>query len=181
MTVFGGGGLRWLLGVVSDSGGSGSVADMSDEASKFDPRFDPAFQRGYDGPTSAVPREKLQPTATITPPSPVREPTAPQQSTRVESAPRFLVEPTPVEEEDLAPRRANPFLIALLVIAVALVGGGLYLTSRLGELFASPGPTDQYDYITLQVMTIAAPMLIVLGIATGIGVLFIYAVRWGRR
>ena len=72
------------------------------------------------------------------------------------------------------------FVLGLLGAAVLLVAGGLYLVSRLSDMFANPQGSAQYDYITLQALTIAAPMLIVLGVATGIGVLFIYAVRWKR-
>lgn len=154
---------------------------MSDDAGKFDPRFDPAFQRGYDGPTRAVPREKLQPTITAPPAARAFDPaSAPMPAAEASGQQRIIVEPTELFDDEPSARRFNPFLIALLAAAVLLIGGGLYLTSRLGELFASPTESSQYDYITLQVMTIAAPMLIVLGIATGIGVLFIYAVRWGR-
>lgn len=162
---------------------------MSDDAGKFDPRFDPAFQRGFDGPTRAVAREKLQPTSAVAPsvaitsPPPARaaEPDAVDRVAEGASGQqRIVVEPTDYLDDEPTGRRLNPFLIALVAAAVVLIGGGLYLTSRLGELFANPGESSQYDYITLQVMTIAAPMLIVLGIATGVGVLFIYAVRWGR-
>lgn len=155
---------------------------MSDEASKFDPRFDPAFQRGFDGKTQATPREKLQPTSVFAPvAAPPAAPAAVLPAEARPTAQRIVVEPTEVLDDDDEPRRVNPFLIALLAAAVLLIGGGIYLVSRLGEMFANPSASSQYDYITLQALTIAAPMLIVLGVATGIGVLFIYAVRWGRR
>jgi len=156
---------------------------MSDDASKFDPRFDPAFQRGYDGPTTSVPREKLQPTTAVTPQpaATVDAAVAADPTVAVASAnQRMVIEPTEILDEEPPARRVNPFLIALLAAGVLLIGGGLYLVSRLGDLFANPSESSQYDYITLQAMTIAAPMLIVLGIATGVGVLFIYAARWGR-
>ena len=152
---------------------------MSDDAPKIDPRFDPAFQRGYDGATQAVPREKLQPTAPVVPTAqPLAQPEPAREFTPAQS--RVVVEPTAYADDEPEPRRLNPFLLGLIGAAILLIGGGLYLTSRLGDLFANPSESSQYDYITLQVMTIAAPMLIVLGIATGVGVLFIYAVRWGR-
>lgn len=162
---------------------------MSDDASKFDPRFDPAFQRGYDGQPqvrpAAVPSagQPVQRTPLIEVPPAIRSETRREpapEATPVAAAPsRLLVEPT-VDYAEEPERRVNPFLIGLLAAAVLLIGGGLYLTSRLGEMFANTQGSASYDYITLQVMTFAAPMLIVLGVATGIGVLFIYAVRWGR-
>jgi len=155
---------------------------MSDEASKFDPRFDPAFQRGFDGKTQATPREKLQPTSVFAPvAAPPARPVAAAQPEAVQAVNRVVVEPTEIVDDEGEARRVNPFLIALLAAAVLLIGGGIYLVSRLGEMFANPSASSQYDYITLQALTIAAPMLIVLGVATAIGVLFIYAVRWGRR
>ena len=149
---------------------------MSDDASQFDPRFDPAFQRGFNGPTSAVPREKLQPTAALAAPVVASVVDAPQAPAVTSSAPAV----TPQVEAEPEPRRANPFLISLFVVALLLIGGGLYLVSKLGDMFANPSSSSQYDYITLQALTIGAPLVIVLGIATGIGVLFVYAVRFRR-
>jgi len=165
---------------------------MSDDAKDFDPRFDPAFQRGYDGPTTVAParsplvpqqRESLiskPPVArTEIPAAPVAQQVSPTTPVSSQQG-HILVEPSDEVIDEPETRRFNPFLVALLAVAVLLVGGGLYLTSRLGEFYANTQSSASYDYITLQVMTIAAPMLIVLGIATGVGVLFIYAVRWGR-
>lgn len=141
---------------------------MSDDA-RFDPRFDPAFQPGYTGPLAASkPAPKIlvgDPPA----PLPVQQP----------------VQPAVVDEADdddlPLPRRANPFLIVLGVIALLLVGGGLYLVSRLRDLFADTQSGSDFDYVTLQVLMYASPLIIVLGLATAIGVLFVIAVRWGRR
>jgi len=151
---------------------------MSDDASKFDPRFDPAFQRGFDGPVQATPRSVIREPAT-TDAAPIAAREAPAEASRPQ---RTLLEPTPdLDGDDVGEaRRPNPFVLGLLGAAVLLVAGGLYLVSRLSDMFANPQGSAQYDYITLQALTIAAPMLIVLGVATGIGVLFIYAVRWKR-
>jgi len=160
---------------------------MSDDASKIDPRFDPAFQRGFDGPVDAVPparRESLLPSparpVTTAPTAAARGAVAASAvSSAAPDAPRELVEPT--TELDPAPRRPNPFLVALLVIAAALIVGGFYLVARLNELFTRSQNTGNWgDYIAVQVLTIAAPVLGILGVATAIGVVFIYAVRWGR-
>lgn len=134
--------------------------------SDFDPRFDPAFQRGYDGP--------IQPTTKTTD---AAAPAAP---------PLVSIDPTvaaPIEqpEADLAPdRRGNPFLVVLAAIAVALTAGGLTLVFQLRTIFAENQSSASFDYITLQTLMIGAPILAGLGIATGVGVLFVYAVRWGR-
>ena len=146
---------------------------MSDDA-RFDPRFDPAFQPGYEGPIAAVtPAARQRP--------PAAAPVALPQVAPV-SAPAAAQTPAvPAVEEDTAPRGVNPFLIALGVVAVVLVGGGLYLISRMKDLFADTQSSSTFDYVTLQVMLYAAPLLLVLGLATGVGLLFVFALRWGRR
>ena len=139
---------------------------MSDDA-RFDPRFDPAFQPGYDGPlSSSKPVAKARPAASV----PEALPVVP-----------LPVSDEPAVEDDPAPRRPNPFLIALGAVAILLLGGGLYVVSRLRDLFADTQSTSDFDYVTLQVLMYAAPLVLVLGLATGIGVLFLLAARWGRR
>lgn len=125
--------------------------------SDFDPRFDPAFQRGYDGPTVASPKSTD---------APAGDPT-----------PVIRIEADPVDEE-LSPRRANPFLIGLAALAVALTAGGLALVFQLRALFADTQANSDFDYITLQTLMIGAPIVVGLGLATGIGVLFVFATRW---
>ena len=147
---------------------------MSDNV-RFDPRFDPAFQPGYEGPIAAVtPAARQRPPAaapiSLPPVAPVHAPAAPATAAVPE-----------VEEDEAAPRRANPFLIALGAIAAVLVGGGLYIISRLRDLFADTQSSSTFDYVTLQVLIYAAPLLLVLGLATGVGLLFVLALRSNRR
>lgn len=152
---------------------------MSDNR-EFDPRFNPAFQRGYDGPlpdASAPARETASPPARAVAAEPAPLPrleasAAPDQ--RDEYDDRFI------ESEVAGPRRVNPFLIVLGAVSAVLVGGGLLLVSRLRDLFADTQSSSSFDYVTLQVLTTAAPLVICLGLATAIGVLFVFAVRWNR-
>lgn len=151
---------------------------MSADDDRFDPRFDPAFQRGYSGPL---------PTAAPAPAKPIVESpqrTPPVQQHRIVDAPPaprgVLRDDDEHDDPEEAPRRANPFLIALGAVAVLLVGGGLYLVSRMRDLFASTQGQSDFDFVTLQVLIVGAPVLIGTGLLTGIGVLFVYAVRWGR-
>ena len=157
---------------------------MSDDA-RFDPRFDPAFQPGYTGPiTSARPATR----ATIgDPPRPLAAAapaavlgTGPAPAAAPVGTAAASVVPDDAAYDEPLPRRANPFLIVLGAIALVLVGGGLYLVSRLRDLFADTQSGSQFDYVTLQVLMYAAPMIIVLGLATAIGVLFVLATRRGR-
>jgi hypothetical protein len=137
---------------------------MSDDA-RFDPRFDPAFQPGYDGPLAQ--------------PAPVA-----RQRTVVSAPEALPVVQTPVAVEadlDDVPVRTgtNPFLIALGAVAFLLVGGGTYLVSRLSDMFLDT--QSAVDYTILQVLMYGAPMVIVLGLAAGVGILFVLAARWYRR
>ncbi|MBC7589500.1 MAG: hypothetical protein H7226_00465, partial [Salinibacterium sp.] len=63
----------------------------------------------------------------------------------------------------------------------ALVGGGLFLTSRLREFYLNTQQGSDFDFATGQVLIYGAALVIMLGIATAIGVLFVFAVRWRRR
>ncbi len=83
------------------------------------------------------------------------------------------------EVEYESDRRLNPFLIALGGVAAILVLVGLWMASQVSAGYSSNAPT-QVDYAMLQLLMIAAPLTILLGVMTGIGVLFVFAVRWGK-
>lgn len=145
---------------------------MSDDA-RFDPRFDPAFQPGFDGPLAVTP--PTAPDVQVAPPQ-----SAPLRPVPVPAAPAS----TPaVDARDDAehPRGLNPFVIALAAAAAVFLGVGIALLSRLREIFSGADSLVGADYPTAMVLIYAAPLLIVLGLATGVGVLFLLAVRWDRR
>lgn len=150
---------------------------MSADDDRFDPRFDPAFQRGYSGPVPTAVPAPTRPLAE----SPPRPPAVQHRIVDAAPAPRGVVRDDE-QHDDLdepAARHPNPFLLALGAVAVLLVGGGLYLLSRLREMFANTQGAD-FDFVTIQALVAGTPIIIGLGLATGIGVLFVYAVRWGR-
>ena len=83
---------------------------------------------------------------------------------------------------EVEPQRhwANPFLLALWVLSAAFIGGGLYLLRYIGDRLDSlntAGGGNSSDYYLLQAYTVGAPALIVLGLATATGTIFLFAVR----
>ena len=173
---------------------------MSDDASKFDPRFDPAFQRGYDGPPpAAAPQRTLRRSRSDSPPEPIGLPpqySALEQPVFAERPSEFLqpdatgrraddrVARELLElESDLedAPRARNPFLAILAVVGVLLIAGSVaFLMNLEGLIEGASMQGSQTVFYYLQAVIYGAPMLIALGLATLIGVLFVYAVRWKR-
>jgi hypothetical protein len=174
---------------------------MADDG--YDPRFDPAFQRGFEG-DAAVPTRQ-----TPARPAPTQEriaspaPDAPsRQHARVfaEAQTRSFgddlrpsrqrPEPDPDEPFDRDPRnhpedlplrlRGNPFLIAVLVLAGALIGAGLLIGSRIDAWYDDVRPGG-IGYNVLNMLVWGAPLAITLGVATIIGTLFLFAVRWQGR
>jgi hypothetical protein len=172
---------------------------MSDDKSvDIDPRFDPAFQRGFD---QSIPIDEfvpeLQPHKTAAP-APVAVPVAPPKTVIVapspiaetpESRPAIVETDEPSEPEsetvvepdlDSSPSR-NPFLLFLVIIAIALVAAGIWLFVRSGDAFNSREVRSQGDYMSLDATIHMAPFIALLGAATAIGVLFVFASKWRRR
>jgi hypothetical protein len=167
---------------------------MSDDADeKFDPRFDPAFQRGFDPsiPVTAV-RAERPPTAVR---SAVIEPALRPNTPTPTIVPRPEIDESdsePVVEldgdrqgspiaDESSPVGRNPYILALIIIAVVLVIAGLWLFAQSGAAFNSREVRSQGDYMSLDAAIHAAPFIAILGGATAIGVLFVFASRWRHR
>jgi len=185
---------------------------MADENNpEFDPRFDRAFQRGFEGevttrapqPTGYLPtnpvRSNLPPTATqpgYAQPG-YAQPAYPQASAsrnagaeslglgaapQLSAVPELETDDEPVATEVEYATGRNPFLIGLTVISVVLVVGGLAGLQWLRGRFLSPDIATELDFVTVQAATVGAVIVVGLGLATAIGVLFVSAARWrGRR
>lgn len=172
------------------SGLPGSV-----QSGTFDPRFDAAFQPGYvvEGTfaNQGVSEAARQATGTADDAA-RRSRTASGQS---EPAPLDLGIPVLVDAAgtgtapddrsgDLrgaaSARRRDPVLLALWLISAAFIAGGLvligYIRVWLDALNSTGGGTG-FDYYLLQVCTIAAPLLILLGLTTTVGTLFVLTAR----
>lgn len=166
---------------------------MSEEkTSGLDPRFDPAFQRGFDQsapidhyvPVSA-PRRGPEVTLPVVPAARADE-KAPAEDPRGEVADATPVSLDPAESptqsvvQDVSPTR-NPYLLVLLIVAVVLIVAGVILFVQTGDEFNSSEVQSQGDYMSLNATIETAPFISLLGGATLIGVLFVFAVRYRRR
>jgi hypothetical protein len=144
---------------------------MSDDTNAgLDPRFDPAFQRGFD-PSIPIEESTPDPAGTLAPVV-----AAPAPSIDAETGGDTAVDPEP----DASLSR-NPFLLFLGIISIALIAVGIWLFVRSGGAFNSKGVRTQGDYLSLDATIHAAPFIAMLGVATAIGILFVFAVRWQRR
>ena len=139
---------------------------------RFDPRFNPAFQPGYDPGAQAQP--------------PVVSGRAPAPKLIEHPLPSVAAPPeehsavTPRDPRDQLPvtRRFDPYLAGLWALSLVFVAAGLlilrYIADRMERLSATG---SAFDYNLVLVYTIAAPLLVVLGLATATGALFLLAAR----
>ncbi len=148
-------------------------------ASDFDPRFDPAFQRGFD-------QSRVEPVETSpTRPSRVEpgetSPSRPHvdESRRVESRRVELVETSPPNAALPPTLRGNPFIPALWIVAVVFTAAGVWAQYFAQTLTYSPtAPTAAQEYVLPAVLSALSPWLFTAGLAAGIATLVIHALRW---
>lgn len=149
----------------------------------FDPRFDAAFQPGYD------PTKHAASAVTVTAHEPVHLPQPAALGVESAAGPaEVLPVPVPVPAEGAAiesatsaqPKRRNPLLVSLWIISAVLVAIGAYglrlIADRVNSLGTSGG-FGEADYYLMQAYTVLSPLLITLGIATAIGTVFLLATR----
>jgi hypothetical protein len=168
--------------------------------SDFDPRFDPAFQRGFESAsgasTGASTGRRAAHGDNRTVPTRVAEarpvearsggyaptpPIGPPPTVETAAAARVDSELTDAAAEDEQTPRPNPFLIALGAIAVVLVAAGVWGIQAAREPFLGTDVASNVDYVGLQILQLIAPVAVALGVATGIGILFVFAVGWQKR
>jgi hypothetical protein len=173
----------------------------------IDPRYNPAFQRGYDrsrhgtephlraaDPVERIPRDITRgvPGPTVVPPPVPAPPQAVTQPQAAASAPTAPGESgiVPNDGTDIdgastaAPQRTggmelrgNPFVIVLLGIGAALTVFGIWAQFQIAELY-SGGPQSAEDFIRQQFFVTVGPWCMTLGIATLVTVLVMYALHW---
>jgi hypothetical protein len=166
-----------------------------------DPRYDPAFQRGFEGAVATGPhgQSTLRRTAAVNP-APARQ--TPQ---RIEEPP-----PTPVEPLAAAPLLAlapdsapavpapadatlqpimstrelarNPFVIALAVLgAVLIIAGAVWAYEGFATIIRNGGTRNEVEFWAAQTMSFGAPLAIVAGLAIAAVLLVLFGRRYQRR
>jgi hypothetical protein len=155
------------------------------EKARFDPRFNPAFQRGFDASAQRARRANQTPSLSaedvVYGRSPRLEVPAPPPPPveRAQDAPESAA-----EGEESAARGRNPFLLVLWALSVAFVVGPLALILGPGSTgfnyYGSAGP-DAGTVALMQLVAVLCPAMITVGLATMSGLLFWHAAAWKRR
>jgi hypothetical protein len=157
---------------------------MSEEQ-RFDPRFNPAFQRGFDVSTDRVRRANVTPSLTAEDvmygrsarPDFAAPPPPPPEETEDQVTPPVEV-PSPVSPRD----RHNPFLWTLWLLGVGFAGGGIaLLIGPIRMMYSNSFNLEQSNVAVLQVLYVASPALITVGLGTISGLLFWHAAAWKAR
>lgn len=170
------------------SGGDGAA---------IDPRYDPAFQRGFEGEVATGPRGQstLRRTAAVNP-APARvaaQPSAPIEPASVEP-PEALhhLEPAmaapgaaAVEVTRVAttPRELirNPFMIALAALgALLILVGAIWAYEGFAAIVKNGGTRNEVEFWAAQTMSFGAPLAIVVGLSIAAVLLVLFGRSWQR-
>ncbi|QNO37740.1 hypothetical protein H4J02_01465 [Protaetiibacter sp. SSC-01] len=181
------------------------------EQPSIDPRYDPAFQRGYDGAVvsgsraDAASRTVGTPRVTsalsrpaAAPPRATRTPDAAGTTGTADAAERIGLPPESASAADataaseptvvhvaapaMRPPWTNPFAIVVALLGIASLGVGLYLVQESLRLVQSnDGFETQLDYWSLQWGLWGGAIFTGVGVLVIAGVLMFCAVYWSRR
>jgi hypothetical protein len=124
-----------------------------------DPRYDPRFQRGWDGapPPAPAPVVVPPPAPAVPAPGPIPVAEAP-----VPAPEPIEVDPAPEAEWD--PPARNPFRIALVVLGIALVVSSAGLFWQMAQDHSSASVQSPADIAIQQLGYTFAPTLLLVGI-----------------
>lgn len=169
------------------------------DGAEIDPRYDPAFQRGFDGEVATGPRGQstLRRTAAVNP--------APA---RMHAQPIETFEPAPVEQPEhlptltVAPEAAvagsslevgpahvttprelirNPFMIALGVLgALLILVGAIWAYEGFATIVKNGGTRNEVEFWAAQTMSFGAPLAIVVGFGVAAVLLVLFGRSWQR-
>ncbi len=139
---------------------------MASDSDEYDPRFDPAFQRGYDGPVFAEDRRPVRVDRDVAEPSRTEV-----RSDQLEAA--IVVQLT---QPSL---KGNPWIVVLWVLGI-----GLTLAGLIGSWVAQSRLVDQVAataidyYVIPNVIQTLAPWAFAIGLAVIAAVAVLHATRW---
>jgi len=172
-----------------------------DDGAAIDPRYDPAFQRGFDGEVATGPRGQstLRRTAAVNP-APARMPAQPAQPSAPDSveSPADEAEPLPTlspmpdssaDAMDAAPQAAatprelirNPFMIALAALAALLIlVGAIWAYEGFAAIVKNGGTRNEVEFWAAQTMSFGAPLAIVVGLGIVAVLLVLFGRSWQR-
>lgn len=175
---------------------------MTDEKQKIDPRYDAAFQRGFEGQVrsgshadAVVRRSALVSSRSYRSGEPApdfaeqdeqraegeSDQNVPESGLHHETAGGLSVAPQPTPRHSVTMRDLlrNPFLVVLVVLGLALTIGGIAWANQARMAVGSVA--TELDYWYLQVSVVGVPATILTGVTMLAGVLFVAAVTWNRR
>jgi hypothetical protein len=174
-----------------------------DDEAAIDPRYDPAFQRGFEGEVATGPRGQstLRRTAAVNP-APARMPAQPAESTPPDSVETSSVDPAeplptlaPMHDASSAdamdaaaqpaitPRELirNPFMIALGALAALLIFvGGIWAYQGFAAIVKNGGTRNEVEFWAAQTMSFGAPLAIVAGVSIAAVLLVLFGRAWQR-
>jgi hypothetical protein len=184
---------------------------MSDEVSdggkgdgaQIDPRYDPAFQRGFSGDVQTGPhgQSALRRTAAVNPPpqravpredarvsplvdrAPIESSFAPVSAAQPEGVALPPSTSIPAAAPIATPRQLarNPFTIALAALAAALIlSGAIWAYSSFAAIVKNGGTRNEVEFWAAQTMSFGAPLAIVAGLAVAAVLLVLFARSWQR-
>lgn len=150
---------RWPGGEGGDTVGVREGSGV-ESTRQFDPRFDPAFQRGFEGVVATSDYES------------VGEPAPVEVAVEAVSRPIAVDAPPPT-------LRANPWVPALWIVAAVLIVLGIAGQTAAEVITAGPtADTPLVEYVIPALLRALSPWLLVAGLLAGIGVMFLHAARW---
>ncbi len=162
---------------------------MAEDDGGTDPRYYPAFQRGYDGPVRTTLRDATA-AARPDPASPrTSEPvTVPPLAAPLVTTPPVaaaaIAAPAPIAPAEQATPRdiaRNPFYLAVAALGIAaIVAGAVWLAQGFAAI-ARDRTTTATGYYAATVMSFGAPVLIGIGIGIFAGLLFVLGRTWRPR
>ena len=171
----------------------------------IDPRYDPAYQRGFSGPAAASRIRAVEtPKPDRTRPSqrPDAQRAAALRAAGEERVDPFVVPPAKsVPQDELLPEplepeardqppvgsalalRGNPWVATLWVVAVLMLTAGFFGTWRSQSIYVGATPiNDMNEIVMFQVLQTLSPSLVLVGLLVLGGLFFLHAVSWrGRR